>query len=111
VADEPADRRDDLLLVCGPAEHGDGYTVVRQRRDVLEAGELRTLERGKPIVGEVVRLSKRPEHGLLFDVEVLHDASPSAARTGPAQVATKAYRENWESIFGAAAAENDGELN
>jgi hypothetical protein len=98
VADD-SERRDDMLLVCGRAQDGDGYTVVRRRQDAVEAGELRTLERGKPIVGEVVRLSQRPEHQLLFDVEVLADARP-AARSGPAQVATRAYRENWENVFG-----------
>ena len=52
--------------------------------------------------GDVVRLSQRPEHERLYNVEVLVKSSsaPEAPRSGPAQVATDRYRANWEAIFG-----------
>ena len=53
--------------------------------------------------GDVVRLSQRSEHERLYNVEVLvkSASAPEAPRSGPAQVATDAYRANWEAIFGA----------
>ena len=79
---------------------GDAYSVVRRRGDTVELGALQKLEEGKPIHGEIVKLNRRAEHPLFFDVDVLADTSP-AARSGPAQVATQAYRENWDAVFGA----------
>ena len=56
---------------------------------------------GRPLHGELVRLKAREESGRLFDVEVLHKAKPEPQRTapGPAQVATDAYRKNWDRVF------------
>lgn len=101
TADEPKNK--DLLFVHSPSEEGDGLRVIRKRSDTLEFGELRTLEEGRPIHGEVVKLSPRTEHERLFDVEVLvpqAEQKALAARSGPPQIATEAYRSNWESIFG-----------
>jgi hypothetical protein len=52
-----------------------------------------------------VRLAKRPESPALYDVHVEHvleapRAAPSRPVDGPAQVATKAYRESWDRTFG-----------
>ena len=95
--------RSDVLGVLGLAEGGSGLRVLRKRDDVLELGEIRPLEEGKPIQGEVVKLVKCAENERLFDVEVLVPAAkPLTARSGPAQVATHAYREGWDSIFGEA---------
>ena len=99
---KPDDARRDVLFVGPRSDDGDGFKVVRRREDAIELGELRTAKEGKPIHGDVVRLSQRPEHERLFDVEVVHARPPGpAARThaGPAQVATDAYRTNWEAIF------------
>jgi hypothetical protein len=85
--------------VYGVGEGGDSYQVLRHRNECVELGELRGLPEGKAIHGEVVRLHPSEEHEQLFDVEVLVDP-PSPARSGPAQVATRAYREHWEAIFG-----------
>ncbi len=99
----------DVLFVYGKTE-GDALSVLRQRGETLEVGAIRQLEEGKPVHGEIVRLQRRDEHPLLFDVNVLADTRPQrAGGSGPAQVASDAYRENWEAVFGGA--KKDGGLN
>jgi hypothetical protein len=85
------------MLVCGKSDDGNGYVVLRRRGDGIEAGRVRPLDEGKPIHGEVVRLNARPDSPVLFDVEVQHDARPSAGR--PAKVANERYRQGWDSIW------------
>lgn len=87
----------DVVLVYGRSEDGKGYDVLRQRGEEVEAGRMRTLDQGKPIHGEVVRLKAREDSPLLFDVEVQHDARVSTGR--PAKVASEEYRRGWESIW------------
>jgi hypothetical protein len=114
LPDDPQDARDTLLVVGalqseGPHAHGDAhngahnaYAVLRKRGDTVEMGALREVESGKPLHGEVVKLQRRAEHPLLFDVDVLADARPKGVltRSGPAQVATEAYRDGWDLVFG-----------
>ena len=84
-------------MVYGRSEDGKAYDVLRRRGPELELGTVRPLDEGKPIHGEVVRLKPREDSPALFDVEVQHDARPSAGR--PAKVATEQYRKGWESIW------------
>ena len=101
--EEKPDKADDVVFVHSPTEKGDGFRVVRKRADTIEVGEIRALQEGRPVHGEVVKLSPREEHGQLFDVDVLVPAvdRAEASRSGPPQVATDAYRKNWDAIFGA----------
>jgi hypothetical protein len=101
VSDEEAGPKQDVVFVHSPLEEGEGFRVIRKREDSLELGELRSVQEGRPIHGEMVRLSPRKEHDRLFDVEVVVPKQELAAapRSGPAQVATSAYRRNWEAIF------------
>ena len=98
----PADEGEDVVLVQGENERGDACHVVRKRKGRLELGELRAVKEGRPLYGELVKLTRREEHERLFDVEVLAKAPEPepAKRGGPAQIATDAYRRNWEAIFG-----------
>jgi hypothetical protein len=99
MSSEPAPKRD-VVFAVGPTETGDGIRVIRNRDESLEIGEMRSTKEGQAIVGELVRLKPRDEHERLFDVEVLVPSSEgAAARSGPAQVATEAYRANWDTIF------------
>jgi hypothetical protein len=104
--EEKPDKTDDVVFVHSPTEKGDGFRVVRKRADTIEVGEIRALQEGRPVHGEVVKLSPREEHGQLFDVDVLLPAPAGdraeASRSGPPQVATDAYRKNWDAIFGPA---------
>lgn len=116
ASDDGKSQRPDVVLVHGATDDGKGARVLRLRgtapdaegRDVsIEAGEVRPIEEGKPIAGEVLKLVPRDESGRVCDVEVL--VPKPAARTapdaravtkGPAQIATADYRDNWGRIFG-----------
>lgn len=112
----------DVVLLHGPTEDGDGVRVLRARPGQLEAGEVRPARDGRPLNGaEMVTLKPREGTPSVCDVEVVHapQKPPSATRTstprvteasdrhGPAQVATAAYRAQWELVFGKRA--RDGE--
>jgi hypothetical protein len=101
---EPPRPKEDMVFVHGPAEHGEGLRVIRKREESIEIGEIRPVQEGRPLQGDLVKLKPRQDHGRLFDVEVLvaRDELPGAAlgHAGPAQVATDTYRSNWDAIFG-----------
>ena len=92
----------DLVVAAGPTADNKGAVVLRAREGRVEVGELRPLEDGKPITGELLRLRPTPKHPHVFQVEEaieLPGTKPSA--TGrPAQVASDRYRANWEAIYG-----------
>ena len=88
----------DVVLLHSPTEDGGGVRVVRARKGQLEVGEVRPIAEGKPVTtGEIVTLTPRPETPRVCDVQVEHAVAPKA---GPVQVATDAYRDNWEATFG-----------
>jgi hypothetical protein len=100
----------DVVLMHGPTEDGEGARVLRARPGRIDAGEVRPMREGRPVVagGEVVRLEQRAEAPSLYDVHVecKIPAAPAAPVDrsqggGPPQVATRAYRENWDLTFGA----------
>ena len=104
----------DVVWMRGPTEDGQGARVVRARPGRIDAGEVRPLRSGRPLMssGEVVRLEQRADAPALYDVHVecevrsatgetqTRTAAPAAQGSGPPQVATRAYRENWELTFG-----------
>jgi hypothetical protein len=97
----PARLPGDIALVCGKDQHGTHILRRRSEEAPLELGLLRPLREGKPIEGEVVSLTQRPETPLLFDVKSeLPDPRPRATEDGPAQVATDAYRKGWDAVWG-----------
>jgi hypothetical protein len=100
---DPPRPKEDVVFVHSPAEGGEGYRVIRKRDDVVEMGEIRSVQEGRPLHGDLVKLRPRKEHDRLFDVETIltrEEAGTARPHAGPAQVATDAYRENWEAIFG-----------
>jgi hypothetical protein len=98
-----ATKPEDVVLLHSPTEDGEGVRVLRAREARLEVGEVRPLREGKPIAGEVVKLTPREGAPRVCDVEVMTKVEPeSSARKGPAQVASHAYRASWERIFGPA---------
>jgi hypothetical protein len=110
----PAPAPEDVVLLVGKTQDGEGVQALRAREGRVEAAELRPLEEGKPIVeAEVVRLKHREGSPLLWDVEVQHDGRtvPGEARSGPARVASAQYRQNWDRVFGAPAARRKVVLN
>ena len=100
-ATTPSEAPRDVLFVHSPTEDGGALRVIRKREDSLEIGELRALEEGRPVHGDVIRLHQREESERLFDVEVLMEGPrPQRSLSGPPQVATEAYRSGWDAIFG-----------
>lgn len=105
----PARPATDVVLIGPPTADGAGVHVIRARDERLEAGELRALREGRPITGEIVTLKPRESNPSVCDVTDSYSApaastaAPSAqlAHKGPAKVATRAYREGWDEIFGA----------
>jgi len=91
------DQGRDVVLVYGRSDDGQGYDVLRQKGEEIQAGTMRPLVEGKPIHGEVVRLKPRNDSPVLFDVQVQHETPSSLGR--PAKVATERYRRGWESIW------------
>jgi hypothetical protein len=103
----------DLVLVHGRTPDGNGVNVLRARDERLEIGTMRPLEEGRPILGEVVKLTPRPEFPLLFDAQTEFTtveespkdaaakpvAEAARASVGPAQVASESYRRNWDAIW------------
>lgn len=107
MSDERDDADDhDIVLVHGRTEDGEGLRALRSRPQRLDAAEIRPLKEGKPLApsAEVVRLRRREESPLLWDVEVQHDgeaeSSDAGAHAGPPRVTSSAYRRNWETVFG-----------
>lgn len=92
----------DVALLCGKTADGRGLHVLRKRQDKLEAGIVTPLEEGKPLHGELVTLKPRAGSPVC-DVEVHYRPGTSARETkefsGPPQVASDAYRENWDTIW------------
>lgn len=82
------------VAFLGPPAEGGGVHVVRHRPDhTWEAGVLRDVEDGRPLHGELVRLTQRDGPG--YSVETLHGRGE-----GPAMVNSQAYKDGWENIFG-----------
>ena len=107
---KPKSPPEDVVLLSGPTADGAGIRVLRAREGRIEAGEVRPLEEGKPLAGEVVTLRAREGAPRVCDVEV-HYAPKASDRareskrsaSGPHQVASDAYREQWQKIFGSGA--------
>lgn len=119
-------KADDVVLLGGPTEDGAGVHVLRKQGDTLSAGELRGLEHGKAIVGEVVTLKPREGMPMVCDVQTevagpsetksepvtktqsatkAAAAKPAVAKSprshaGPARVSSPSYRKGWNAIWG-----------
>jgi hypothetical protein len=108
MPEDQAPKPKDLVLVRGRTEDGKGLEVLRSKADQVEAGIMKPLEEGKPLDGEVVKLTPRPECPLLFDAETQfstnevtrqHPELPARTTGGPPQVASDEYRRNWDAIY------------
>lgn len=98
MADE--EKKTDVVVLGPPTPDGEGVRVLRAREERIETGELRAVKEGKPIAGEVVSLEPRKDNPRVCDVKSSYEAKTYEAKKGPAQVATKTYRENWDEVFG-----------
>lgn len=101
--------KEDVVLLGPPTADGGGVHVLRAREERLEAGELRPVEQGKPLQGEIVSLAPRKDNPRICDVKDSYETGAKAK--GPAQVATKAYRDNWDEVFAQRPAPSSRDLN
>lgn len=107
----------DVAIVFDRTEDRQGLRILRRRSDrhAPEIGEVHPLREGKPITGEVISLRPRRDIQWLYDVKTeLPEPTEDRALSGPAQVATRAYRRGWEAVFGggtAAASANGAKPN
>lgn len=94
----------DVVLLHSRTEDGQGVRALRSRPSKLELTEIRPVKQGKPLMtGEVVRLRPRKESPLLCDVDVEYSSETAAGdHDGPPRVASRAYRSNWDAVFGTA---------
>ena len=97
----PAAPATDVVLLGPPTADGAGVHVLRARDERIEAGELRALQEGRPISGEVLTLKPRESNPHLCDVTASYAPPAQLGHKGPAKVATQAYRKGWDEIFGA----------
>lgn len=115
---EKTQTTEDVVFVHGRSDDGKKLAVLRKRGDAVSAAVLTEATEGKPLHGELVRLRPRDGAPALFDVDVLHGASPDPeterardVSAGPARVATTAYRDGWDSIWGERAKRAAADLN
>lgn len=129
MAESESRTSQDVALLYAPTEDGAGARILRARNGTIETGEVRPAKEGQPLnKGELVRLRPRSETPSICDVEVIYRETPVVAPTpsghggaepalaavglsGPAQVATESYRDNWDRIFGTAATRRRAALN
>jgi len=104
---KPKPAPDDIAILHGRTEDGEGTRVLRIKGDGVYAGELRPAREGQPLSsGELVRLRPLCEGEPICEVEVLHASAtpetPCERRdvSGPARVASESYRRNWQAVFG-----------
>lgn len=91
----------DVVFLHSATPDGQGLRVIRAREGRLEAGEVRPLKEGQPLSGgDVVRLHPRKDNPRICDVDVQY-SMPTVGHAGPARVSTQAFRDNWDTIFGA----------
>jgi hypothetical protein len=111
VAEPAADNEcRDVVLLGPPTADGAGVHVIRAREERIETGELRALQEGRPIAGEIVTLAPRKENPRVCDVKDSW-APREAVQKGPAKVATNAYREGWDEVFGKKPARGKSDAN
>ncbi len=90
------------VVTIGPDLGGGIHPAVRHDANhQVSLGMLHVLKDGEPLRDDTLILQKNGE-GSEYDVvaEVSAKGEVTESRGGPAMVATKAYRNGWENIFG-----------
>jgi hypothetical protein len=100
------DKNDKMDIAFLGPETPTGRRVVRMRgtqeNPEVSLGELRPIKEGEPIYGDVVSLHRRGNSDVCTVETVIEHplkAKPREAH-GPAMVATEAYRDGWDRVFG-----------
>lgn len=102
------DESQDVVLIEGPTDDGKGLRAIRSRPGRLDMTELRAVKENQGVNDqEIVRLHPRKNAPFICDVTVLRhhpdgdETQPTENRSnGPLKVSTRAYRKNWDTVFG-----------
>ena len=92
-------KEEDVVLIHGRSDDG-ALKILRKKGEELSAGELRPVEEGKPLQGDLLRLRPRKEMPLLCDVEEEVKIPRATGTKKPAKVASDRYRDGWEKLWG-----------
>jgi len=99
-----SEKKDEMRII---AASGDALLGVRSNEEGEHLTVIRHMEEGRPLAAEVIDLKKRDDDPNLYNVKTLY--KPDHA--GPARANSKAYRDNWDDIFGSAERPDDSMLN
>ncbi len=108
-------RREDVVVLTGLTQDGEGMHALRSRSDRLEVAEIRPVSEGQPLgAGELVRLRPRT-NPVVCDVDVLARIEEkdieATSRPGRSRVATSSYRRNYDRVFGRRRCVDDASAN
>jgi hypothetical protein len=88
MSDQP---KPDLLVPLTPAnEDGEQLAVRKDSEGNIQLGTIGPVRAGQPI----------PDHAEIIDITHREGHVYEVTKAGPAKVNSKAYRNNWEGIFG-----------
>ncbi|MCH2108463.1 MAG: hypothetical protein MK135_03990 [Polyangiaceae bacterium] len=133
LAVDGASEKNDVVLVGGPTDDQQGLRVLRARGQKVELGEVRPVQEGKPMNGDLVSLQPRQSVPGLYDVTTHYQSESGSTKgasgtssssteqsesqvagaitKGPAQVATSQYRQNWDQIWASSASKRKEQPN
>lgn len=94
-----AAKGEDVVLIHGRSEDG-ALQILRKKGEELSAGELRPMEEGKPVQGDILKLKPRREMPLVCDVEEEVKIPKVTGAKKPARVSSDQYRDGWEKLWG-----------
>ncbi len=100
----------DVAVIVDRTDDLEGFQVIRQRAGEAdwEFGTLRPLKEGKAIDGELVSLRPRKHMPFVYDVKTELPAANRPTTQGPAQIASRDYRNGWDAIWGRTPAARPG---
>jgi hypothetical protein len=114
--DDGTEEPEETVLISGFDARTKEVTVLKPAADGVEAAVLRPALEGRPLTGDLVRLTPRPDFPLLAGLKTVlrhpdhrppgDDAAPPRAASrslphqGPPRVSSEAYRRGWEAVFG-----------
>lgn len=87
------------LLIHHPSHEG---AVIRVKKTgEVSFGSVIKQEEGEPINGEIIAVHKTPMSPMIDECETLFDPSEyTETSSGPPKANSRAFRDNWERIFG-----------
>ena len=96
---EKPEKKDYVLIGEPISENAHQAVVVKPSNETIEVGVIEKPVDGKPLNGDLVKLSER-EDAPGYDMEYVYRQAPRAPIVGPAKVSSKEYKSGWQNIWG-----------